>query len=75
MRNVKLSIYDGRFYCTVYNYFNSNSQVCAGSLLGGKGVCGGDDGGPLYVRDTLGRKSRIVLAGATSNRASCGQSG
>jgi secreted trypsin-like serine protease len=75
LRNVKLTIYDGRLYCAGYNFFSSTSQICAGSVLGGRGVCGGDDGGPLFTRDMIAGKSRIVLAGATSNRASCGQSG
>jgi secreted trypsin-like serine protease len=75
LRNVKLTLYDGRIYCSVYNFFTTQTQICAGSLLGGRGVCGGDDGGPLYVKETLAGKSRNILAGATSNRASCGQSG
>lgn len=72
LRNVKLSIFDGRTNCFDYSYFSSTSQICAGSLFGGRGVCGGDDGGPLYVQEFTGGKTRHVLAGVTSNRAYCG---
>jgi len=71
--NVKLSLYPAS-YCP-YSGFDTNNQICAGMFTGGKGVCNGDAGGPLYYLDTAQNKYFIV--GITSIRSSngCGASG
>lgn len=47
-------------------------QVCAGFDAGGKDSCGGDSGGPLYIRDPLGQQ---VLIGIVSWGAGCAEAG
>lgn len=51
---VNLPIIDGKFCQEVYGKgFNTNLQVCAGIVLGGKDACRGDSGGGLYCNNTL----------------------
>lgn len=54
---------------------DSNSQICAGDLNGIKGVCNGDQGGPLFVRDMVNGVQRYVLVGITSYFEGCARVG
>ena len=65
LNNVKLTIYNGSVYCASYGT-DWSIQLCAGEYNGGKGICFGDSGGPLYVLDTINNKTKYVLAGITS---------
>ena len=51
-------------------FFDPQSQVCAGFPGGGVDTCQGDSGGPLFVEDTTGRQ---VLIGVTSFGRGCGR--
>lgn len=54
---------------------DSNKQICAGDVNGGKGVCNGDEGGPLFVRDLVNGIQRFVLIGIISYREGCARAG
>lgn len=54
---------------------DSSKQICAGNVNGGKGVCDGDEGGPLFVRDLVNGMQRFVLVGITSYREGCARVG
>ena len=69
LQNVEINVYNGSA-CSYLK--NSNSQICAGELDGGKGTCLGDVGGPLYLKETINGTVRHVLVGITSYDSGCG---
>ncbi len=44
-------------------------------IITGKDTCQGDSGGPLYVLDTVGNKTKYVLAGVVSYGDGCASVG
>ncbi|CAF1021331.1 unnamed protein product [Brachionus calyciflorus] len=74
LNNVKLTIYDGYSCKRVLPFFPKNwlKQICAGELAGGKSVCHGDPGVPLFVKDNVNGKEKFVLTGVTSYGFGCG---
>lgn len=55
-----------------HGFLESNSQMCAGELDGGKDTCQGDSGGPLQV---MSRDNKCVhyVVGVTSVGRGCGE--
>ena len=70
--NVKLTAYPPS-YCSNYNTYEWNSQICAGEYAGGKDTCQGDSGGGLYEYDS--KLSKFVVVGITSYGYGCAQPG
>ena len=68
LRNVKLSVYDNSLCTYTMSTLNKDwkTQLCAGDLSGLKDTWNGDDGGPLFVSESINGKSKFVLAGITS---------
>ena len=67
LRKVKLTEYEGDKFCSRYEHTNWTSQICCGYYAGGRDTCAGDTGGGLYVYDSVGNKTKYVLAGIVSH--------
>jgi secreted trypsin-like serine protease len=75
LRNVRVTVLANSQCSSVYSSSNSNEQVCAGEIAGGKDSCQGDSGGPLYVSDTVNGATKFVVAGVVSYGKGCAQAG
>ena len=73
LRNVKLTIYEGKICNNVQIGLKKNwvSQICAGEILGGKDTCQGDSGGPLFIKNEIDGVLKFVLVGITSYGEDC----
>lgn len=73
LRNVKLTLYEGKYCNNVYIDIKKNwtSQICAGEILGEKDTCQGDSGGPLFIKQEIDGRDKFVLVGITSYGEGC----
>lgn len=73
LRNVRLTLYDGRRCESVLPQANKNwaIQLCAGELSGGRDTCQGDSGGSVFVRDTVDGQVKFIAAGVVSYGDGC----
>ena len=67
LKSVKIRVYN-MSECSKIDIYDANStyQICAGDNVNINTVCFGDSGGPLFIKETIGGKEKLVFVGVTS---------
>jgi hypothetical protein len=77
LQNVKLKVYETNLCNSVLPEIPKDwaRQICIHDINGGKGPCFDDGGGAIFVKDTVGNKEKLVVAGLVGYSVGCARSG